>query len=351
MIPYLFAWFLLFLAAFQLKGKGLEWIAIGVLFFISFFRGETIGDDTINYMTYDIRMAPTGIKQFEYLFHFVHSLIPVLGRYTVIEFFTITTFVFIILSCKRYGVRPVMAFFFFVIFKYFNISLNVSRQFAAASVLLYAYSFLDEKGKKKLWFFLLILLAGGIHAPAYFFSLAFLLGLIPNKTNLSNGKQLIILILLYLLLDVYLAPLFSNWAQSFDMVGLESYSNYFEQAENLEKGSFNGMVLRYGTIGLNIFIYYKLLCLKSKIKHPIVLPLFAIAILVSAFLTQFYGNLGRLQYYLTMINIIAYSYYFTYTQTNRKTIVLLAIFVFWGSNYIWDLQQGSFWTVPYSTRF
>ena len=345
MIIYVFLLLLLFVATFLSKNRAFGSIVVIILLFLSMFRAETVGLDTINYCLFEKEEYGRGVKLYEFTFHFFYNLIPILGRYTVIYFFSITTFFFIRLASKRFEVPVSMTFFFFVLFVFYNLSLNIARQFASVSVLLYAYSFLYEADRKRLLFFPLVVLAGSIHAPAYGFVVIYFL----KYLKLNNIKKIYIVILfavLYYFINTFISSNFLEWANAFDRVGFESYSTYFAQADELGKASTNSMIISYGILFLNLLVLFNLIKIKDP-KVMVVSSLFMVSIIVSLILDQFYGNLGRLKYDIVIINIIAYSYFLIKCNFKFKRITLIAIILFYGVSYIYNLSIGCYGTVPY----
>lgn len=353
MTIYLIAALLLFLAGFIVKNRSLEHLFVFLLLLISMLRGDMIGDDTIEYMTYDSNYNPTGIKSFEFLFIFFYSLVPILGRYTVIWLFSLVLFISVLLACRRFGVRPAIVFFFFLLFKYFNLSLNISRQFAAAGLLLYAFSFLYEDDRKKYLFFLPVILAGLIHSSAWFFAPVFLL----RYVNLSKVKPyflFLIIILLVIISQVFFVPYFEKWATLYTITAqsdsLSAYGDYFDETEALTGGSIGNLILIWGVTIFHIYILFRLIAIKSQ-KALVISALFFASIFLALVLDPLYGNLTRLKYNLTIINTVAYAYYFMYSKDKYKLPVLTGILLFFGYIWVWDMQGVCYWTVPYKSLF
>lgn len=352
MAIYIVALLLLFFAAFIGKSKYTIFISIFLLLLISMLRGDKIGDDTIEYLTYDNRYSPTGIKRFEILFLFVRDLIPVFGRYTVVWFFSLVLFGFSILACKRYSVDPALALFFFVLFKFFNLSLNISRQFAAAGLMLYAFSFLKEEGKRKYLYFLFVGIAGSIHTSAWLFFPFFFIRYIDLSKY--NKKILYVFIIIALIvLRVFLVPYLSDMASLFDIAegdSLENYSNYFAKTEMQMGGSLGNVILVNGIYLIHLYILYQMLKMKDK-NSNLLSVLFILSITTSILLDPLWGNLSRIKYNVLILNIIIYSYYFRYCKDRFKLPVMMGIIAFFGYVYYWDLSIGCFETVPYKSLF
>lgn len=329
-------------------------IAIFLLFCMSIFRDTSVGVDTYNYAMYDSSYDPQGIKAYELLFNFLYALNPVFGSRLIISFFSIITFLFLLLSCKRFNVWPVYAFLFFVLFGFFNLSLNIARQYTTAALLLYAYSFLLENGRKRFCYLFFVFIAGTIHSSAWFFSIIYFVRYIRiskiNKIILSA-----IFVIFAILIETELKSYFVTWSTLYAMTmredsDLGSYNTYFNQAEVLTGSSIGGLIISYGMIALNVYVLLKLMNHDNK-KVGIITTLFFLSILLSMFFEQLYGNLGRIRYNLSIINIIAYSYYFLYDKDKLKPIVLSLVLLLFGYNYYFVLSTDAYGTVPYKFMF
>lgn len=355
MIPYFLILTLLLVGCIsknkeQLVGK----LAIFLLFCMSIFRATSVGLDTYNYVIYDSSYVPQGIKTFELTYNFLYNLIPLLGSRLIICFFSIITFLFLLLSCKRFNIRPVCAFFFFVLFSFFDLSLNIARQYTTAALLLYAYSFLYENGRKRFCFFLFIFIAGTIHSSAWAFSILYIARFIRGG-RVSNKIIISIFIVFAILIQTVLKSYFVAWSTLYAMTmsndsDLGSYNLYFNQAEVLEGTSFGGLIISYGMIALNVYVLLKLKKHDNR-KAEIIAVLFTLSILISMFFEQLWGNIGRIRFNLSIINIIAYSYYFMYDKDKFKVLVFSLVLLLFGYNYYFILSTDAYGTVPYKFMF
>ncbi len=329
-------------------------MAIFLLFCLSIFRDISVGLDTYNYVMYDSSYDPQGIKAYELTFNFLYALIPVLGNRLIISFFSIITFLFLLLSCKRYSIRPAYAFFFFVLFCFFDLSLNIARQYTTAALLLYAYSFLSEKGKKRFYFLLFVFIAGTIHSSAWAFSIIYFVRYI--QVSKINKKILVAIFVIFaILFQTVLKSYFVTWSTLYAMTmsedsDLGSYNTYFNQAEVLTGTSIGGLVISFGMIALNVYVLLRLMNHDNR-KVCVITTLFFLSILISMFFEQLFGNLGRIRYNLSIINIIAYSYYFLYDKDKLKPIVLSLVLLLFGYNYYFVLSTDAYGTVPYKFMF
>lgn len=337
-------------AAFVVKKK--DWgpvIIIGLLF-ISMFRAESVGIDTTNYFHEGFSQYASGMRTYEYIYYFLTTFMNAKGSYLLIAAFSIVTFVALYFASLRFSVKPVMAFFFFVLFEYFSLSMNIARQYTAAAILLLAYSYLFEKGIKHLLFFVYLFIAFGFHSS----SIGFLLIYPFRYINIGNNKFKIGISLgiIFMLLHTVLREYYLNFAHSVMVLDeLEVYARYFDQAEN-SRLSLGGTIMEALKLILNVFVLFSLLGDKTE-KGRIVINLFFASIIVDMFFSGLYGNIGRLRYSINIINIIAYSYYFIKDKKTLSNPVAYAIFLIFGYELIFSMAgaEHAFGTVPYKMNF
>ena len=349
MAPYIIALILLFIGSFFLKKKTVAYLGICVLVVLALFRDASVGIDTINYVTYTPDLDYKGLSQIQVLYYFIYDLLPVFGSRVVITTLTFITFLFLLLSCKRFNINPGYAFFFFVLFDFYNLSLNIMRQYAAISILLYAYSFIIEKTKKKYLFFVYVLIASTLHTSSLFFIWVYFLKFI-DLTKIQKPVLVILVAGVFLFVEFYLKNNYLSYVSLLfenNSEGLAAYQTSFDQAESLSGWSLGGMMIKIGMLTINLFIFFSLVQYHDE-RIVLVSSLFFASIIITMFFEQFFGNLGRLRYSMSIINIIAYSYYFVRTKSKIKIWVLLAVLAVYGYQYIWDLSKGSFGTTPYS---
>lgn len=355
MAVYIIALTFLFFAGIIVHNKYLGIVAILFLLFLSMFRDATVGFDTEVYINPGYYIThfrdADGIRAIERINLWVSYLIPYLGNYVVLRFYSLTTFIFFILACKRFNTNITYFFFFFVLFVFFNLSLNIARQITSASILLFAYSFLIEEGKKKNWFFPLVVLAAGIHSSAIIFIFVYFIRKI-DLTKVKTPTMIIIIVSAFILVRTLAQP-FIDWANTYSLStdeDLVSYATYFEQAEKINR-SATGIVSLFLTTILNTLVLLGLIKLKDE-KSRIIALMFFVGMIVSMFFENIYGNLGRLRYDLELINPMAYSYYFLNVKSSNKKVLLVVSIAVFGSLYIFTMNSASaYGSVPYFFRF
>lgn len=355
MTVFYFVFFLLLFSCIFISGNRSLCFSLTLLMcFILAFRGIDVGSDTYFYYTntFDSSLDFSIDNKFEITFQYISYMISFLGlnpRWCLYSL-AVITFFFLYLSILRYNkllhTKYIWIIFFYFLFEYYSLSFNISRQIAAASVLLYSYSFLFENGLKKYWFIILVLFASSIHIS----SIIFLPLYFVVKIDFSKINTRVISVFLTLLLSVVL--LLRGYLLNVIMTkfsALELYGAYIDDAEVVNK-SFIGFIIEYIELFLSLFIYGKLKNLKV---NGTLSNLYLISLVVSIILLAFYGNIYRIRLGLTIINIIAYSTVFTYYRrlTLKEKIVLCFIVMFYGYFTLATLTNGAYEVVPYYIVF
>lgn len=205
---------MLFIFLLRLRRDKFAYLLLSVFFFFAAFRGEKVGTDTKNYLSYsyiihssdnvnfdDFNLMDLGDK-IEIINGLICKVILLFNlnyRLPIIIYAAIML-LFLVLACKRFKVNLVYALFFYVLLGYYFISFNIARQLCAASIVLYSLSYLSECGKKRSLFFVWLAIATGIHSMSIIAAVFFLIIFLP-KTNLIYA---------YILFAVSLSLIFLN---------------------------------------------------------------------------------------------------------------------------------------------
>ena len=182
----------------RLQNKRIGLFLLLLLLFLSAFRGDKVGNDTMNNMDYQYMLSRAAyvddLKHLEisdlggqveivsglmYKFILNHNLNP---RW-IIYFYSVLMFVFLALAFKRFKVNTAYALVVFVILGFFYYSLTAARQLAAVSVLLYAFSFLYYEKRRIGLFVVWVLFATTIHSFSLIGFVALPILFIPYLNN------------------------------------------------------------------------------------------------------------------------------------------------------------------------
>lgn len=354
MSVYFFLFIGVFLLAYLPK-RNKVWgkVAALLLLFFSMFRGINVGSDTINYytnnfdFTFDV-VSNTGYT-FEYINIIVTNSIRNLGlppRFCLF-FLSLLTFMFLDLSSRKYRVDLAVVCFFFYLFNFYFLSLNISRQIAAITILLYAYSFLQDSAPKRYYFFFYLAIAAGIHVSSLLYLPVFLTVAVPfkntNNKQLSRILLLIGLIVLYVFFQYYGTQLQTYVFSISDSLLL--YNNYAEQTE-IARISFLGLISNVIILLLDIQVYFNL----KKKELNVVARLFLLSIIVKILFSSITGNIGRLMWDIVIIKVIAYSYCFSKTipKMSFKELLFFVLVVLLNAyNVFYSINRGAYELVPY----
>ncbi len=350
MLIYIILVLLLAFAAFVVKDRRFGLCCILLMFLIVIFRAESVGIDTSAYMRSGLSdYWQSGAKAAQFIYAFLTSLMAKPISHLLIVTFPIFTFGGILIACRRFGVRPAAAFFFFILFEFYNLSMNIARQYAAAGLLIVAYSYLFEEGRKRLWFFPLVFLSTGFHASSY----AFFFMYFCRYINISKFKRwhiFAVFMTIYALYSLVLKNYYINLIQSIDIVdSLTAYTDYFKDTE--DNGlTMGGFIVKTLMLIASIYILTAINNDQPN-KVRILSSLFLVSIIMDLFFSEIYGDIGRLRNSIDIINIIAYSYYFTKVRDKRKLIIGSLVTVAYGYEYLFFIMGTGLYTIPYKFDF
>lgn len=351
MFPYYFLFISAFFLAWLAPPKVGKWGLFFLMLAMSMFRGMNVGgDDTLAYyqnaFEHEFSWTSTVSYDLEFLFvwwtNFIreHGLNPRWCLYSL----SLIQFFFLYLSSKRYKVGLEKVLFFFLLLNYYYLSLEISRQFAAATILLYGYSFIREPGKKKLVFFLMVLLATSIH-------LSSILGLIIfvcdyfTITPQRIKWPIVYLIFLFAFIfvqtaGVKISDFFLNRIEY-----LNFYTHLAKETEAVTSSSLIGYLVLLIKLSFHLYVFSKIV----KSGEITVANIFLLSIVFSLLFSPIGGNIRRLMYIFSIIDVIAYSLFFklNYIPQKTKQSFLIIITVFWGAVCLSELSAGNYFLNPY----
>lgn len=325
-----------------------------LLFIFSAFRGEMVGTDTSHYIQWQIGFS--GIeseslksisdisRNTEFLFFYLQDFIykNSLSPQFIIIFFSLITFVFIYLSCKKLYINLALASVFLLVIYYLT-SFNISRQFAAASIILYAYSFLlSELNKKNIIIYVLLVAAATLIHTSCMFAIAVpLLMFIPIKKNILIYSILI----LYLINILNPLPVAEYIASKFDVI---QYGSTYSDIAVTNTFSIYGI----GRSLLNCLISVGVLYYACEEESSPSDNLFALSIVLGILLGNTDSVFARMVLIVGIYRIVYYAKYFyennfdiTANRLQLATIIFYAFFTLLGAS------QGAGGVIPYYMEF
>ncbi len=293
------------------KNKRVGFVLLVMLFFLSAFRGENVGNDTLNYMDANsIQYRGTVLADFsnfefndlgnkvEILNNLVCKIIYVSGVNTrwIIYFYTFATLLFLMLSFIRFRVSLSYGLVFYVLLSFFFYSLTAARQLTAVSILLYAYSYLQCQDKKRFRFFFWVVVASSIHSFSIFFILIYFVRLLP-KPNVIFGFLIFIASMLAVAIEI---DFVSQLSVAMDVEHLSDYVSTYGSGER----NLFGKLESWTVVVFMYFFYYNGTKQPVVNRDKVVDNLYLLSMLFYAALTNYPGLIGRIHYDLSIIQCV-----------------------------------------------
>lgn len=351
MFPYIALFLLAICFAWILPSKQGKWLLFFLMLFMSMFRGMNVGgDDTLAYYhnTLEHEFSIDSFVSYDLEFLFVwwtnfirdNNMNPRWCLYSL----SIIQFVFILLSAKRFKVGLEKVLFFFLFLNYYFLSLEISRQIAANAILLYGYSFLLEEGKKKYWFFPIVVLAASLHLSSILALPLFLCRYfkLPDLKRVAYLGYIVIATLFFLVYS------YGHYITDFLLSHVDFltfYQHLGEETTDSTGTSFIGFTVGLLKVEFDYFLLTKLI----KTDNTVITNIFLIFMLLTFFLLPITGNIKRVIIIPGIIQIIAYSKFvdFQFLPKRYRQTFLIILTVFWGTICLRDVAAGNYFLVPY----
>lgn len=241
------------------KKVGIFWIV--TLCFLSMFRAETVGTDTTTYMNFSENINKFtsdsgdgfnigGMIEFSYLTIVIFLYQFELSPRILIILMSCISFLFLFLTLKRLKLSYNIGILIFFLVFYIP-SLNIARQICACCIILYAYTFLFERGKLKYLFFTFIAIATSFHASSILY-----LALYLFRYNMKfYKKSLFFFALGFLFINmVYPLPI-SEWITS--SFGSMTYSKLYSDRSVTQARSIFGILYTLMHFSAYFIIFFK----------------------------------------------------------------------------------------------
>lgn len=350
MLPYIFLFIAAIYFAWLAPPKIGRWGLFLLMLTMSMFRGMNVGgDDTIAYyknaFEHEFSLTSTVSYDLEILFVWwtgfikAHYLNPRWCLYSL----SLIQFLFLYLSSKRYNVKLEKVLFFFLLLNYYYLSLEISRQFVAVAILLYGYSFIREPGMKKLIFLAMTLLATSIHLSSILGLLVFLCGYFNIPCKIYPPLLYIVFTIAFIIVQTM-----GTTITAF-VLGRLDYINYYnhlaEETNAVTSASIVGYLVLYIKMIFNLYVLSRI----AISKENLITNVFFVGIIVTLLFSPIGGNIRRLIYLVSIIDVIAYSLYFKldYIPKKTKQSFLIIVTVFWGAVCLLEISKGNYFLNPY----
>lgn len=334
----------------------LLFISIIIPALVAGYREESIGTDTSNYLGIFYRAVScnsfaemAALSDMEVGFQYFVFLCSRISSNPVIFFFLlqIITLIPIYKSIVESNINISFGLFIYY-FLFFNMSLNISRQAVAISLILLSTTYLINGKYKQVIIYSLI--AFLFHNTAIICLLLYTIYFFCQKYDIRKQAYIYILYLMLFVTFIY-AVLFKTNFISIIIDQRDVYSNY---VENIGESSIS-------TSSLLLYIYLSFLnYLPTKISNNSNSRFFFISSIMSmvmVYMTVISQPFSRLGLYFTIVYVISIPYIFSKHLVRRvfrnskykqsyKSIFILLILYMW---YFSIILRGSHETFPYKT--
>ena len=307
-----------------------------ILFVIAVFRDESVGQDYSVYigifegflnLDYDSMLENEFAKKGEVLFVALGIFLKaVVNDYLVIVcavYFLMLLFVYRFI--KKYANDVLLSGFLFYGFSFYNMSLNILRQYMAAAIVLLAIDYIEEKPVK---FFLCVLVAMLFHKTAIVFVILYpVLNYIRN-IRISCALLLAICGVAAVFSDnlIYMIGDLANYGDTYTTAGEETeidlkifvniilfitYFYFAKQFQSWDKNANKWIAMSAVTLGLNFtalyFHYVNRMFLYFMLPEIVSLP---------NFINSFKSNEAKIV--MRTIMIVVFSLYYTILVCNTS---------------------------------
>lgn len=317
-----------------------------VLCFFSAFRGENVGTDTIHYLNFGVEVLDfdTMIKRPEFIYYSFGNFLLIKGismKYLIL-FFSIITFSFLYLSARRTNTSITLVAVVFLLLFYFH-SFNIARQITAASIVLYAYTFVDENSvRKRCCFFLFVALAILLHASSMLAIIVYFLRNIRFSPNLIIG-----LMLGFFFLNA-LIPI--NIMTVFEKISPNSfYALKYADVAGIYKRSLIGILVDFINMVIMVCVFY--LQTKGK-KTSFSDNLFVLSILLQFLSVSLDSDVGRVVFIFSIYQVLYLSKCFEQKAMVSDVKITFVCWIIFNAFFVlYNAAIGYGAVVPYTIDF
>ena len=341
MIAYIIMYCAVLFGVFNHKSTKTGYFVWAVLLFFSVFRGENVGTDTQNYTSFEYSafraekgFEVTSSSSMEVLTNAIFRIVESgANPRIIISFFSVVTFVFLLLLSKRAKINLSFLMMVFLLGGGYIYSFNIARQWAAIAVAAYAITYVYETNfKRSLLFFPFIVLAGSIHFVAIFYSVTFLFRFIKLKYPIA----------IIALISGFVLSLFVNFNLNGSVLGV--FGSYLETYGDLmsvkEERNLMGRIVSLYFIALYAFMMVKM----DKIGIGYLIPIMLICTLIGLFTNQMDSIIRRFFMFFNFINSVVLAKYFSSDKSHQLLLcayLVIATYLFFSSG-INDLYTFTF---------
>ena len=323
-----------------------------MLLFVSMYRGDTVGTDTINYIN-NVSMASGSIDvdmeeertleiAYTYIIDFLSS--HQLPEYYIIIIFSICTFLGLWLAARQLDVSSSLLCTFFLVMGFYSLSLNIARQLVAIAFLMVAIGYLLNDNKKG--FLLYAFIATSFHLSSILVLVLYPCSLIKLPKYISYIGVLIAFVVGISLSKSDTVMKVIN-ILSDRIFYFEHYTESIEEATSL---SFMGYL--YKAIGLVLFslIYFYQKDYKSQTSKIEIL--FIISLIIDYLFVSLGDIASRILILFKAIQLIYLCLFFqkNIKQSHYSTILYIVFILYFSYSTLSSLSNDSGEILNYELR-
>lgn len=318
---YLFPIVITFFVLVRYKKQDTGIIILLILLFLSIFRGDYVGNDTLTYMDrgriqyrgtaldidfskdYILENLGNNTEFIDILLNKIVYSLDLHPRFIIIVYAFIALVVFYN-ALKRFKANTGLGLLLYVLSGMYYFSLSAVRQMAAVSIVVYAMSYIiknnniteadssenNTKNKNNFINFIIVMfIAGFIHTSAFFYVILY-----PMKFIHINKKICLLILSAICLVGVIIV--IDPIKYIYTMLNLDYISNYLEMYSEESSRSILGRIT--DLVSYTFFIYVLYDGIKEQKTKPID-NLFVFAVLLNVIFAQSSGLFARVIYYMT----------------------------------------------------
>ena len=278
-----------------------------ILLFFSMFRGDHVGNDTLNYLdenqiSYSAANLNNGIDADNLIENFGNKIEfgAVLLNYIVYNMdlpprlivftYSLLTILFLYFALKKLKVNTSLGLAFYVLAGLYFFSLSAARQMAAVSIFIYGFTFVFREDNKRFLFFPFIIIAASFHISALFYIWLYLL----RSINLKRSFLLVVMTIICLFMILSSINIMDYVYRLFDLEYVARYMGEFDDSER----SLLGRVFDLIRFGFLVYVYS---IRKNGEKCDIYDTTFALAVVLMALFGHSSMLVARITYYITIV--------------------------------------------------
>lgn len=321
------------------NSKKILYLIIFIFTFVTGFRGEDVGIDTVNYIDFWDEVLSGNILFIELGFQWLIEVLQKVTTNYVILFFTCSFIIYFFIIIRLWELKRIASFSILIATLYMLVlmpSMNTMRQYCAISILFYSTRYLFNK--KYLRYFGGIIVATLLHTSS-------LLGIVFGGFDLLNWRQYSLPKKIFFVLLLLLLPFF--FFKAYELAYTE-YGNYFESGEaNI------GLLTLLKILFISSSYYFSKIWLKvssydSKYIVKVAFSSYLIGTCLES-LGYFFPYMDRIGLVFSIWGILYWGILFKFTNNiSLKYLYFMFLLVLIGLPFLLSIINNGYGTVPYS---